>query len=252
MGRVYTGIAHNWLASYGYHSHAPSASSYISPLPSSSSTAPHSSFTNSNLATPNSGSNTSTSNPIAPPTALLWTDLKPWMDADYARQVCALMRWEAGILVPSPHPPSSSSTCGGVNNAGYELLSFASAEVAAGALAQSVVTEREREVVAEIGGDRGSLAARYNRRGQIIAARSEVDSARLMRRRCGDGGCSASDDPVGQQQRHLSAGAAAWQLTAGSGSGSGGGSNSNYRRIVQHRQSDGREGSMTRAGEAPE
>ncbi|KAJ7748728.1 hypothetical protein B0H14DRAFT_3897101 [Mycena olivaceomarginata] len=124
---------------YGYHSHAPSASSYISPLPSSSSTAPHSSFTNSNVATPNSGTNTSTSNPIAPPTALLWTDLKLWMDADYARQVCALVRWEAGILVPSPHPPSSSSTCGGVNNAGYELLSFASKEAAAGALAKSVV-----------------------------------------------------------------------------------------------------------------
>ncbi|KAJ7369184.1 hypothetical protein DFH08DRAFT_984143 [Mycena albidolilacea] len=178
---------------YEYHSHAPSASSYILPLPSSSSTASHSSFTNSNLATPNSGSNTSTSNPIAPPTALLWTDLKSWMDADYARQVCALMRWEAGILVPSPPPPSSSSTYGGggtgVNNAGYELLSFASADAAARALAQ---------------------------------------------------------------QGHLSAGAAAGQLTAGSGSGWSWGSNSNYRSIVQHGQNNGGEGSMPRAGGAPE
>jgi hypothetical protein len=58
---------------YGYHA----ASSYISP---SSSSQPSSSSTYTNLAIPASGNTInmgSTSNPIAPPTPLLWTDLEP-------------------------------------------------------------------------------------------------------------------------------------------------------------------------------
>ncbi|KAJ7869598.1 hypothetical protein B0H14DRAFT_3861164 [Mycena olivaceomarginata] len=110
---------------YGYHSQA-----YISPTSSSPS---------SNLSI-NGG--TSTNNPIAPPTALLWTE--PWMDAEYACQVCALMRWDAGVLIPPPSTPShgfSSNAANGPNathpnNAGYAVLSFASARAAAAALAQ--------------------------------------------------------------------------------------------------------------------
>ncbi|KAJ7033044.1 hypothetical protein C8F04DRAFT_636640 [Mycena alexandri] len=33
-------------------------------------------------------------------TTLLWSALEPWMDAEYARQVCALLRWEAVAWVP--------------------------------------------------------------------------------------------------------------------------------------------------------
>ncbi|KAJ7369191.1 hypothetical protein DFH08DRAFT_833292, partial [Mycena albidolilacea] len=69
------------------------------------------------------------------------------------------MRWEAGVLVPSPHPPFSSSSSAGFygsggsggfssnavnansrgtggNNARYAVLSFGSTRAAAGALAQ--------------------------------------------------------------------------------------------------------------------
>ncbi|KAF8145484.1 hypothetical protein K438DRAFT_544922 [Mycena galopus ATCC 62051] len=79
---------------------------------------------------------------IAPPTALLWTDLEPWMDAEYARQVCALMRWQAAVVVPAP-PNSLNNINGttrdggsGANNAGYAVLTFASAAGASRALAQ--------------------------------------------------------------------------------------------------------------------
>ncbi|KAJ7807470.1 hypothetical protein B0H14DRAFT_3764170 [Mycena olivaceomarginata] len=66
------------------------------------------------------------------------------MDAEYARQVCALMRWDAGVLIAPPSTPShgfSSNAANGPNathpnNAGYAVLSFASARAAAAALAQ--------------------------------------------------------------------------------------------------------------------
>jgi hypothetical protein len=121
------------MADYAYAFKAP-PQYYISPSSSSS---------NPNLST--NGSNTGTSNtnnPIAPPTALLWTDLEPWMDAEYARQVCALMRWDAGVLVPPPSTNGFSSNAASgpnathPNNAGYAVLSFASAGAAAAALAQ--------------------------------------------------------------------------------------------------------------------
>ncbi|KAJ7849488.1 hypothetical protein B0H14DRAFT_3452418 [Mycena olivaceomarginata] len=55
-----------------------------------------------------SGGNTNTKATLTPLPALLWTDLEPWMDTEYVRQVCALMRWEAGVVVPVPAPSSSS------------------------------------------------------------------------------------------------------------------------------------------------
>ncbi|KAJ7241512.1 hypothetical protein B0H12DRAFT_1237005 [Mycena haematopus] len=103
---------------------------------------------NSNPNPTNSNPNTN-SNPtmaISPPTSLLWTDLEPWMDAEYARQVCALMRWEAGVVVPAaPHSINNAAglssnanpnSGGGANNAGYCVLTFASPAAAAAALAQ--------------------------------------------------------------------------------------------------------------------
>ncbi|KAJ7785412.1 hypothetical protein B0H14DRAFT_2630575 [Mycena olivaceomarginata] len=110
--------------------------------------------------------------PITPPTALLWTDLEQWMDAEYARQVCALMRWDAGVHVPAPPGPdapynaadlaaSYNSSGGGnnnnvfasnaytgysgggaasgavnANNAGYCVLTFSSVAAATAALAK--------------------------------------------------------------------------------------------------------------------
>ncbi|KAJ7800435.1 hypothetical protein B0H14DRAFT_3785688 [Mycena olivaceomarginata] len=103
-----------------------------------------------------------------PPTALLWSELEPWMDAEYARQVCALMRWEARVCVPppgfsvdNPNVPSTyingptSPYANGYNGGGYNngeqhngwhgraannggccVLTFGSAVAAAAALAQ--------------------------------------------------------------------------------------------------------------------
>ncbi|KAJ7167857.1 hypothetical protein C8R46DRAFT_1034453 [Mycena filopes] len=107
----------------------------------------------------NGAMGTSTCPPAA--TTLLWTDLEPWMDTEYARQVCALLRWDAGVRVPAPaelaHPPHPHSPLphpsvsvsgvshnnnanggggGAGNNAGYAVLTFGSAGAAAGALAQ--------------------------------------------------------------------------------------------------------------------
>ncbi|KAK6980850.1 hypothetical protein R3P38DRAFT_3376597 [Favolaschia claudopus] len=65
---------------------------------------------------------------LIPPTSLLWTDLEPWMDAEYARQVCALMRWDAVAAVP----PSSANSSN--NNAGYCVLTFGNSASAAVAL----------------------------------------------------------------------------------------------------------------------
>lgn len=96
---------------------------------------------------------------LAPPTSLLWSALEPWMDAEYARQVCALMRWEARVYVPPPGSDNSTSNYGNgygtansrysngaqngvgqealaANNAGYCVLTFASTAAAALALAQ--------------------------------------------------------------------------------------------------------------------
>ncbi|KAJ7712481.1 hypothetical protein B0H16DRAFT_564951 [Mycena metata] len=71
-------------------------------------------------------------------TTLLWTSLEPWMDAEYARQVCALLRWDAGVWVP-PNPPSNHLATGGggsgANNPGYAVLTFSSREGAERAVA---------------------------------------------------------------------------------------------------------------------
>ncbi|KAK6991777.1 hypothetical protein R3P38DRAFT_228492 [Favolaschia claudopus] len=114
---------------------ATSARQYLSPPPPTTTT------TTPGPATPSSTSSTSSStltmtSTIAPPTSLLWTDLEPWMDAEYARQVCALMRWDAVVAVPAPLNPSTSNNGGVTNNAGYCVLTFGSAAGAASALTQ--------------------------------------------------------------------------------------------------------------------
>ncbi|KAJ7756147.1 hypothetical protein B0H16DRAFT_1689891, partial [Mycena metata] len=71
-------------------------------------------------------------------TTLLWTSLEPWMDAEYARQVCALLRWDAGVWVPSNPPSNHLATGGGgsgANNPGYAVLTFSSREGAERAVA---------------------------------------------------------------------------------------------------------------------
>jgi len=54
---------------------------------------------------------------------LWWGDLEPWMDEEYVKQVCKLMKWEPlGIKIP--HPPPDPSSGQQPNNPGYCFLSF--------------------------------------------------------------------------------------------------------------------------------
>lgn len=66
---------------------------------------------------------------------LWWGELEPWMDEEYARQVCGLMGWDpVGIKVPN----SSSDPAIGqqANNSGYCFLTFPTPAHAAAVLAQ--------------------------------------------------------------------------------------------------------------------
>ncbi|KAJ7651081.1 hypothetical protein FB45DRAFT_732532 [Roridomyces roridus] len=61
------------------------------------------------------------------------------MDAEYARQVCALMRWEARVWVPAAPDDSGPNASGGsqaANNAGYCVLTFGGGAAANAALNQ--------------------------------------------------------------------------------------------------------------------
>ncbi|KAJ7693732.1 hypothetical protein B0H14DRAFT_3905863 [Mycena olivaceomarginata] len=133
-----TAQSQQYPASANSNSHSTLLSS-LAPLANNSTSNSSTTTTNPSSNMAMATSNTPTPAAIAPPTALLWTDLEPWMDAEYARQVCALMRWEAAVIVPSP--PNSlningGARDGGANNAGYAVLTFATAAGASRALAQ--------------------------------------------------------------------------------------------------------------------
>ncbi|KZV75356.1 RNA-binding domain-containing protein [Peniophora sp. CONT] len=68
-------------------------------------------------------------------TSLFWGELEAWMDDEYARQVCAFMRWEPiQIKVPRPAPDPATGTQ--ANNPGYLFLTFATPQQAAAVLQQ--------------------------------------------------------------------------------------------------------------------
>ena len=65
---------------------------------------------------------------------LWWGDLEPWMDEEYAKQVCGLMGWDpVSIRVPSGPSDTSGQPA---NNPGYCFLTFPSPSVAASVLGQ--------------------------------------------------------------------------------------------------------------------
>jgi hypothetical protein len=75
----------------------------------------------------------SSTTPISRST-LWWGDLEPWMDEEYAKQVCGLMGWNtADIKVPSPVDTAQGAQA---NNPGYCFLTFSSPAQAAAVLAQ--------------------------------------------------------------------------------------------------------------------
>lgn len=80
--------------------------------------------------------------PLAQPAAsntsrstLWWGELEPWMDEEYAKQVCSLMGWDpVGIKVP--HPAPDPATGQQANNPGYCFLTFPTPALAASVLSQ--------------------------------------------------------------------------------------------------------------------
>ena len=66
---------------------------------------------------------------------LWWGELEPWMDEEYAKQVCGLMGWDP-LSIKVPHPPDSLVGQQQANNPGYCFLTFPTPSHAASVLAQ--------------------------------------------------------------------------------------------------------------------
>ncbi|KAJ7051833.1 hypothetical protein C8F01DRAFT_634245 [Mycena amicta] len=138
------------MADYAYAFKAPPTHAYYQPpssthgqwdtprafsiptQPSQSSSSPpyrptHTSSSSQSLAAPSQ-------QPQHQPASLLWTSLEPWMDQEYARQVCSLLGWDARVRVPPLDGAAASGTT--ANNSGYAVLTFSSPAAAAAALAQ--------------------------------------------------------------------------------------------------------------------
>ncbi len=66
---------------------------------------------------------------------LIWGNFEPWMDEEYAKQVCSLMGWDpVNIKIPQPAPDPNSGQQ--PNNPGYCFLTFPTPAHAASVLAQ--------------------------------------------------------------------------------------------------------------------
>ena len=74
-------------------------------------------------------------NSLSSRSTLWWGELEPWMDEEYAKQVCGLMGWES-VNIKVPHPAPDASTGQQANNPGYCFLTFPSPAQAASVLAQ--------------------------------------------------------------------------------------------------------------------
>lgn len=71
----------------------------------------------------------------SPRTTLWWGELEPWMDEEYAKQVCNLMGWDP-ITIKVPRPAPDPITGQQANNPGYCFLTFPTQAQAASVLSQ--------------------------------------------------------------------------------------------------------------------
>ncbi|KAF9527975.1 hypothetical protein CPB83DRAFT_894696 [Crepidotus variabilis] len=78
---------------------------------------------------------TPTTNALATRSTLCWGDLEPWMDEEYAKQVCGLMGWDP-VNIKVPHPAPDSTSGQQPNNPGYCFLTFPSPAHAAAVMSQ--------------------------------------------------------------------------------------------------------------------
>ncbi|KAJ3837830.1 hypothetical protein F5878DRAFT_197265 [Lentinula raphanica] len=109
--------------------HNPAGSSNLATLPSSTSPSYHHQRHSGTSPPPNNNIYSAISR-----STLLWGDLEPWMDEEYAKQVCALMGWDP-LSIKIPHTAPDSTTGHLANNPGYCFLTFPSQAHAASVLA---------------------------------------------------------------------------------------------------------------------
>ncbi|KAF9057541.1 hypothetical protein BJ165DRAFT_1334294 [Panaeolus papilionaceus] len=92
-------------------------------------------FQTSSISTTTHNTQSSTANSLAARSTLWWGELEPWMDEEYAKQVCNLMGWDpVNIKVPHPAPDPTSGQQS--NNPGYCFLTFPTPAHAASVLNQ--------------------------------------------------------------------------------------------------------------------
>lgn len=77
----------------------------------------------------------SPSSATPPRSTLWWGELEPWMDEEYAKQVCNLMGWDP-VSIKVPRPAPDPLTGRQANNPGYCFLTFPSQVHAAAVLQQ--------------------------------------------------------------------------------------------------------------------
>ncbi|KDQ64131.1 hypothetical protein JAAARDRAFT_187503 [Jaapia argillacea MUCL 33604] len=124
-GPVY--IANGNNGSGGVNGGLYSSSSFSDRDPYFSRSAPPSSFLH--------GGHPSSPDSYTTRSTLWWGGLEPWMDEEYAKQVCSLMGWNPSeIKVPRPSPDAVTGQQ--ANNPGYCYLTFTSPAHAASVLAQ--------------------------------------------------------------------------------------------------------------------
>lgn len=80
-------------------------------------------------------SQSSPTSTTSPRSTLWWGELEPWMDEEYAKQVCNLMGWDP-INIKVPRPAPDPLTGRQANNPGYCFLTFPSTSHAASVLTQ--------------------------------------------------------------------------------------------------------------------
>lgn len=68
-------------------------------------------------------------------TSLRWTELEPWMDEEYTKQVCTMRNWDP-VTIKVPRPPPDPVTGQQANNPGYCFLTFNSQAQAASVLGE--------------------------------------------------------------------------------------------------------------------
>lgn len=126
-------LYHTPLNDRSPHSTRNTLSSTLSTSPLSPSI--HSVVANSNPILSISTFAHSPNNNNASHSTLLWASIEPWMDEEYAKQVCGIMGWDQA-QVKVPHPAPDANTGQQANNPGYCFLTFPSPAQAAAVLAQ--------------------------------------------------------------------------------------------------------------------